>query len=216
MGWYGAYIFPRLMDHVMNGATFQQLRQDLLRTARGEVLEIGLGTGLNLAQYPAGVARLQAVEPVTMLPVRLAQRCASAGFPVDITQQSAETLPYPDHTFDCAVSTWTLCTIADPVKALREIRRVLKPSGRFLFLEHGRSDDARVALWQDRLNPLQNLIGCGCNLNRRIDRLIADAGLVVRQLDRFVMEGIPRIGGEMYRGTASQEERDNVIATNSH
>jgi len=212
MGWYGAYIFPRLMDHVMNGATFQQLRQDLLRTAQGEVLEIGLGTGLNLAQYPAEVARLQAVEPVTMLPVQLAQRCASAGFPVDITQQSAETLPFPDHTFDCAVSTWTLCTIPDPVKALREIRRVLKPNGRFLFLEHGRSDDARVALWQDRLNPLQNLIGCGCNLNRRIDRLIADAGLVVRQLDRFVMEGIPRIGGEMYRGTASREERDNVIA----
>jgi len=196
----------------MNGATFQQLRQDLLRTAQGEVLEIGLGTGLNLAQYPAEVARLQAVEPVTMLPVQLAQRCASAGFPVDITQQSAETLPFPDHTFDCAVSTWTLCTIPDPVKALREIRRVLKPNGRFLFLEHGRSDDARVALWQDRLNPLQNLIGCGCNLNRRIDRLIADAGLVVRQLDRFVMEGIPRIGGEMYRGTASREERDNVIA----
>ncbi len=215
MGWYGTYIFPRLMDRVMNGAVFQQLRHNLLRTVQGEVLEIGLGTGLNLTQYPAGVVRLQAVEPITMLPIRLAQRCASAGFPIDITWQSAETLPYPDHTFDCAVSTWTLCTIPDPVKALREIRRVVKPNGCFLFLEHGRSDDARIALWQDRLNPLQNVIGCGCNLNRRIDRLIADAGLVVRQLDRFVMEGIPRIGGEMYRGSASRHAGDDVTATNS-
>jgi ubiquinone/menaquinone biosynthesis C-methylase UbiE len=100
------------------------------------------------------------------------------------------------------VSTWTLCTVQDPVKALREIRRVLKGDGRFLFLEHGRSDDPRIAVWQDRLNPIQNIIGCGCNLNRRIDRLIEQSGLQVVRLDRFQMAQVPRIGGEMYRGQA--------------
>jgi SAM-dependent methyltransferase len=102
------------------------------------------------------------------------------------------------------VSTWTLCTIPDPVRALQEVGRVLKQAGTFLFLEHGRSDDWNLSLWQDRLNPIQNVIGCGCNLNRHIDRLITQAGLKITHLDRFVMQGVPRLGGEMYRGTASK------------
>jgi ubiquinone/menaquinone biosynthesis C-methylase UbiE len=137
-----------------------------------------------------------------MLPGRVAARRAAAAFPVEIAHLSAERLPYEDQTFDCVVSTWTLCTIPDPIAALREIRRVLKPEGTFLFLEHGRSDDRRIATWQDRLNPLQRVIGGGCNLNRRIDRLIAEAGLTISRLDRFTMDSVPRIGGAMYRGTA--------------
>ncbi|MEQ1793325.1 MAG: class I SAM-dependent methyltransferase [Nitrospira sp.] len=187
----------------MSGAGFQRLRSGLLHAARGEVLEIGLGTGLNLVHYPAGVLRLRAVDPAPLLPDRVAERSASAPFPVELSHTSAEQLPYEDQSFDCVVSTWTLCTISDPVQALREVRRVLKPTGQFLFLEHGRSDDARTAIWQDRLNPIQQVIGCGCNLNRPIDRLIKEAGLHILQLDRFVMEGVPRIGGELYRGVAT-------------
>ncbi|MEY4705927.1 MAG: hypothetical protein RL042_2132 [Nitrospirota bacterium] len=202
MGLYGRYIFPRLMDHVMSRAEFQQLRAALLQSARGLVLEIGLGTGLNLPHYPNTISQLQAVDPFPLLPDRLATRRATAPFSIEVSNISAERLPYDDRTFDCVVSTWTLCTIPDPVAALREIRRVLKPDGVFLFLEHGRSDEPKIAAWQDRLNPLQNVIGCGCNLNRKIDRLIAEAGLTITKLDRFAMRSVPRIGGEMYRGTA--------------
>ena len=104
------------------------------------------------------------------------------------------------------VSTWTLCTIPDPVKALREIRRVLKPDGTFLFLEHGRSEDENVAAWQDRLNPAQNIIGCGCNLNRKIYQIIAQAGLKIMTLDRLQMQSVPRLGGELYRGAATRQD----------
>jgi ubiquinone/menaquinone biosynthesis C-methylase UbiE len=115
-------------------------------------------------------------------------------------------LPYDDQAFDFVVSTWTLCTIPDPVKALQEVRRVLKPKGAFFFLEHGRSDDPKIAIWQDRLNSLQNIIGCGCNLNRRIDQLVTQAGLKIVTLDRFQMQSVPRLGGEMYRGTGTRPD----------
>jgi ubiquinone/menaquinone biosynthesis C-methylase UbiE len=202
MGLYCKHVFPRLMEHIMRGNEFQRLRTEVLQSVAGEVLEIGIGTGLNLSHYGPNVSRVRAVDPTPMLPTRMARRRAAMHFPVEITHQSAERLPYEDRTFDCVVSTWTLCTIPDAVRALGEVRRVLKPDGKFLFLEHGRSDDEKIAAWQDRLNPIQNMIGCGCNLNRRIDDLIAQAGLSITQLDRFVMQGVPRLGGEMYQGTA--------------
>jgi SAM-dependent methyltransferase len=118
---------------------------------------------------------------------------------------SNEALPYADWLFDYVVSTWTLCTIPDPVRSLQEVRRVLKPGGKFLFLEHGRSDDRKIAAWQDRLNPIQNVIGCGCNLNRQIDRLIIQSGLAIAHLDRFTIKGVPRLGGEMYQGMATKK-----------
>ena len=203
MGLYSRHIFPRLLDWVMSGEEFRRLRAGLLQDARGEVLEIGLGTGLNLPHYPNTVSGLHAVDPAPLLPERVTRRSASVSFPIEIQRISAETLPFGDRTFDCVVSTWTLCTIPDPVKALHEVRRVLKPTGKFLFLEHGRSDDEKIATWQDRLNPIQRVIGCGCNLNRRIDQLISQAGLAMTKLDRFQMERVPRLGGEMYRGIAT-------------
>jgi ubiquinone/menaquinone biosynthesis C-methylase UbiE len=191
------------MDWAMSGPAFQRLRADLLQDACGEVLEIGFGTGLNLAHYPASVSRLSVVDPANLLPNRVSERIVTVSFSVQTTHVTAETLPYPDRQFDRVVSTWTLCTISDPVQALREIARVLKPEGRLLFLEHGRSDDQTIAAWQDRLNPIQNVIGCGCHLNRPIDRLIAQAGLGIAHLDRFLLPGVPRIAGEMYRGRAT-------------
>ncbi|MDH4186037.1 MAG: class I SAM-dependent methyltransferase [Nitrospira sp.] len=202
MGLYGRYLFPWLMDYVMSGAEFDQLRAELLRSAQGVVLEIGLGTGLNLRHYPDTVSQLHAIDPFPLLPERLAARQAAAPFPVKVCRVSAEHLPYDDRTFDCAVSTWTLCTIPDPVAALREVRRVLKPDGVFVFLEHGRSNDGKIAVWQDRLDPLQSVIGCGCHLNRMIDQLIVQAGLSLAKLDRFTMDSVPRLGGTMYRGCA--------------
>jgi ubiquinone/menaquinone biosynthesis C-methylase UbiE len=190
------------MDWVMAGEEFRRLRSELLAPVQGEVLELGLGTGLNLSHYPRSVTRLHAVDPADLLPRTVAERIAAAPFPVRLQHVAAETLPYDDRSFDFVVSTWTLCTIPDPAKALKEVRRVLKPDGAFLFLEHGRSDNERVAKWQDRLNPIQRVIACGCNLNRRIDRLISEAGFNVEMLDRFRMLGVPRLGAEMYRGRA--------------
>lgn len=203
MGLYSRHIFPRLMDWVMSSQAFQRLRADLLHDARGEILEIGFGTGLNLAHYPASVSTLSAVDPADLLPHRVSERIATASFPVRTTQITAEALPYPNQQFDRVISTWTLCTIPDPVQALREVARVLKPEGTLLFLEHGRSDDQTIAAWQDRLNPIQNVIGCGCHLNRPIDRLIAQAGLRIAHLDRFLLPDVPRIAGDMYRGRAT-------------
>ncbi|CAI4034049.1 Class I SAM-dependent methyltransferase [Nitrospira tepida] len=202
MGFYARQIFPRLMDWGMRRGLFQQEREAALAPAHGDVLEIGFGTGLNLPHYPPSIARLTGVDPMQALPARVTERCRAVSFPVQVVPMTAETLPFDHARFDCAVSTWTLCTIPDPVAALREVKRVLKPGGLFLFAEHGRSDHPRVAAWQDRLNPIQNVVGCGCNLNRRIDRLILDAGLTLDRLDRFELPGVPRIAGTMYRGQA--------------
>jgi len=187
----------------MSGEEFGRLRTDLLQDARGEVLEIGFGTGLNMAHYPSTVSRLSTIDPAIILPRKVQNRIAAVSFPVEAASGTAERLPYPDRRFDTIVSTWTLCTIPDPVQALREISRVLKSHGTFLFLEHGRSHDIHVAMWQDRLNPAQQIIGCGCNLNRPIDRLIEEGGLAIMALNRFEMRNVPRIGGTMYQGTAS-------------
>lgn len=203
MGLYGQHIFPRLMDWVMGGEEFQRLRAALLAEARGDVLEIGFGTGLNLPHYPRTVSSLSIVDPAEILPQKVRARASGLPFPIRRHHVTAETLPFGDRQFDTLVSTWTLCTVPDPVKALRELRRVLKPDGSFLFLEHGRSDDAKVAAWQDRINPVQNILGCGCNLNRRIDRLIEQGGLRIVHLERFRMPHVPRIAGEMYEGRAA-------------
>jgi ubiquinone/menaquinone biosynthesis C-methylase UbiE len=192
------------MDWVMAGEEFQRLRTAVLRDAHGNILEIGFGTGLNLPHYPKNILSLTLVDPARILPHRVAERASTVSFPIHTQHTTAESLPFHDHQFDTVVSTWTLCTIPDPGKALRDVRRVLKPDGRFLFLEHGRSDDETVAKWQDRLNPLQNVIGCGCNLNRRIDQLILQSGLRIVHLDRFHMHNVPRIAGEMYQGQASR------------
>jgi ubiquinone/menaquinone biosynthesis C-methylase UbiE len=128
---------------------------------------------------------------------------ATVGFPVTIEQEPAERLPFPNARFDCVVSTWTLCTVSEPEQALREVRRVLKPGGVFVFLEHGRSDDARVAVWQDRLNPIQRVMACGCHLNRPIHQLIERSGLRLVHRGRFRMPHVPRVFGEMYQGQAS-------------
>ena len=178
------------------------LRADVLAPAVGDVLEIGFGTGLNLRHYPAGVRRMCAVDPMHALERRVAERIAAAPFPVERHRLRADgRLPFDAARFDCAAMTWTLCTIPDPVAALRELRRVLKPGAALLFIEHGRSDDARVARFQERWNPIQNVIGAGCNVNRKIDALIREAGFGFEKLERFKADG-PRFLAEMYRGVA--------------
>ncbi|HEU4427676.1 MAG TPA: class I SAM-dependent methyltransferase [Myxococcota bacterium] len=203
MGWlydfYERRVFPRLMDLTMRG--MNELRGDALAGAHGDVLEIGFGTGLNLRHYPPAVTRLTGIDPMEAPPKKVQERVAAAAFPVAIHQLRADgRLPFDDARFDSAAVTWTLCTIPDPIAALREVRRVLKPGASLHFIEHGRSDDPSVARWQDRWNPIQNVIGCGCNVNRRIDEIVKGAGFRLEKLDRFVPDHVPRLFGEMYRG----------------
>jgi ubiquinone/menaquinone biosynthesis C-methylase UbiE len=206
MGLYSKYIFPRVLDFSLRSDDARKLRDEVLATARGETLEIGFGTGLNLRHYPEGVSRLTVIDSERMLEDRVARRLQRVKFPVEQMQLDASgRLPFADDTFDTVVSTWTLCSIGDLASALSEVRRVVKADGHFIFLEHGRSDDARTARWQDRLNPIQRVIGVGCNMNRRIDEFIREAGLNIVHLDRFLMNKAPRALGEMYRGTAKKE-----------
>jgi SAM-dependent methyltransferase len=134
---------------------------------------------------------------------RIDRRIEAAPFPVECHPLPADGgLPFESGRFDTVAVTWTLCTIPDVEAALVEMRRVLKPDGRLLFIEHGLSDVESVARWQDRLNPIQNVIGCGCNLNRPIDALVRKAGFEITSLDRFVQERTPRFIGTLYRGVA--------------
>src|SRR5437879_7033043 len=133
------------MDWVLGRPRFQREREQVLAAVGGEVLEIGFGTGLNLRHYPPGVTRLTAIDVADLLPARTGRRVAAAPFPVERVRLTAERLPFPDARFDCVVSTWTLCSIPDAVAALREVRRVLAPGGRFVFLEHGRRSEEHTS-----------------------------------------------------------------------
>ena len=205
MGFYSKHIFPRLVELSLGRGPVRDQRRAALAPLRGQVLEIGFGTGLNLPCYPPQVTRLTAIDSERMLPGRVADRIARAHVPVErLKLDAGGRLPFEDESFDGVVTTFTLCSIADVAAALAEIRRVLKPAGAYVFLEHGRSDDARIARSQDRFNPITKLIGCGCNMNRSIDKLISAAGLQIARLDRFVMPDSPRILGELYRGVATR------------
>ena len=203
MGFYSRHIFPRLVEWSLGSAVVRGERRATLAGLRGEVLEIGFGTGLNLGCYPPGVTRVTAIDSVTLLPTRVADRIARSHVVVEQFQLDAgKRLPFEDNAFDGVVTTFTLCSIADIGSALVEIKRVLKPEADYVFLEHGRSDNPRIARQQDLANPITKFIGCGCHMNRRIDSLITDAGLKIGNLERFVMPDSPRILGEMYRGVA--------------
>ncbi len=207
MGLYAKHIFPRLMDWSLKARAIGEHRKVALASATGNTLEIGFGTGLNLRHYPAAVTRLTVIDSERMLADRVAKRLARAAMPVEQMQLDASGhLPFADHSFDTVVSTFTLCSIADLPAAVAELRRVLKPEGQFLFFEHGRSDDRKTAQWQDRLNPVQKIIGVGCNMNRVMDRLIAENGFEIVKLERLRLPDAPRILAEMYRGIAQVSE----------
>jgi ubiquinone/menaquinone biosynthesis C-methylase UbiE len=202
LGIYSERVFPALLEWSLGTEEAINQRKRALAPARGLTLEIGFGTGLNLPFYSNQVDELVALEPVLMLPDRVNQRLIKAELPVSLIQGDAQALPFEDACFDTIVTTWTLCSIPDLSLALSEVRRVLKPDGIYLFCEHGRSDRPFAAKLQDLFNPLQRVVGCGCNLNRSIDRSIRSAGLEVSALDRFVMPHVPRMFGEMYLGVA--------------
>lgn len=204
MGFYSRVIFPRICNWVMNDPRMSRLRAEVLAEVSGEVLEIGFGTGLNLAHYPACVRKITTVDPNPGMSKLASRRIAASGLAVEHHLMSGESLPFAEHSFDCVVSTWTLCSIPDVSRAIDEIYRVLKPGGRFVFLEHGLSGHPKVARWQHRLNPLEAVLADGCRLDRDMAEIVGRAPFSELKVDRFEMEGMPRTHGTMYRGMATK------------
>jgi ubiquinone/menaquinone biosynthesis C-methylase UbiE len=182
----------------------RQRRRALLAGASGRVLEIGAGTGLNLDHYPSAVDELVLTEPEPGMRWRLEQRAAAAGRRVSVVEAGAEDLPFPDASFDAVVSTMVLCTVPDPIAAMAEIRRVLRPAGRLLFIEHVRADDEpRLARWQDRLEAPWRAFGEGCRCNQPTLELLDRAGLQPQRLGRDRWRGMPPIVAPLVIGEAA-------------
>jgi ubiquinone/menaquinone biosynthesis C-methylase UbiE len=203
VGIYGDKVLPRLTNVMLGGQEFARLRARVAAGLEGEVLEVGFGSGLNVPHYPSAVTGVHAVDPATVGRKLAAERVAASTVPVDYIGLDGEALPLDDRSVDHVLTTWTLCTIPQVDQALREIRRVLRPGGALHFLEHGRSPDAGVARWQDRLTPLQRRIAGGCHLNRPIDQLVADADLEIAQLDNYYVRG-PKPYTYMFEGRATR------------
>jgi ubiquinone/menaquinone biosynthesis C-methylase UbiE len=203
MNFYERSILPRLVDFVCSRKDFNDLRQKLLPHARGVVLELGFGSGTSLPFYTDKVSKLLALDPATVGRKLAKDRLAAAQFPVEfIDLNSNSTLPMADQSVDCVVCCFTLCTIPDLDLALKEIKRVLKADGEFLFVEHGRSEKPGIAKWQDRLTPIQKIVAGGCHLNRDMEALVQDAGFKFKSLERGDLAG-PRILTQMYMGRAT-------------
>jgi SAM-dependent methyltransferase len=204
-GMYERWVLPRLLDLVMRNKESTRYRRKTIPAARGRVLELGAGSGLNLPFYGREVTQLYALDPSPALLRMARKKRPPAGIAVKFLEASAEQIPLESHSLDTVVTTWTLCTVPDAAKALREARRVLKPGGLLLFVEHGHSPDPAVAGWQRRLNPLWRRIAGGCNLDRHIDRLIRDAGFEVLDLENEYLKG-PRPFTYTYSGRARPME----------
>ena len=202
MGFYQDQIVPLLINLAMRHREVAEYRGRVVPAAEGRVLEVGIGSGLNLPFYGPGVRQVIGLEPSPKL-LGMARRAADARpGRVGFIEGSAESIPLDRASVDTVVTTWTLCSIPDAAQALAEMRRVLKPDGRLLFVEHGRAPDASVARWQDRLTPAWKCVGGGCHLNRAIADMIAGAGFAFDHLQTGYMRGGPRAVAFMYEGSA--------------
>jgi ubiquinone/menaquinone biosynthesis C-methylase UbiE len=202
MGLYETHVAPRLIDRFLGAEPFVPLRRRTAAGLSGDVLELGFGTGRNAALYPPEVRRLLAVDPQPTARRMATERVRRAPLEVVYVEpEDGELLPLDDASVDHALSSFTLCSIADAPRALAEVRRVLRPGGQLHFLEHGRSPEARVARWQDRLTPLQRRLLGGCHINRPIGRMVAEAGFTITEMRHYYLAG-PRPFAYMFEGAA--------------
>jgi ubiquinone/menaquinone biosynthesis C-methylase UbiE len=204
VGFYAERVVPYLVHFAMRQATLVPYRQRVIAKAEGRVLEIGIGSGLNFPFYTPEVTTVVGLEPsAKLLSMARHQNNSASMVRGELVEGSAEAIPLEDGSIDTVVTTWTLCTIPDVQRALQEMRRVMAPSGRLLFVEHGRSPDTSVRRWQDRLNPMWKPIAGGCHLNRPMAELIERAGFRIEQMDTGYGKG-PRPMVFMYEGVASK------------
>ena len=203
VGIYERYVLPRLINFLLNLPEYTEIRARVCAPLEGSVLEVGFGSGLNVAHYPPAVSRVLAVDPALLGRKLAARKVADSPVPVEFIGLDGQSLPLDSGSVDHALSTWTLCTIPDAEQAMAEIVRVLRPGGTFHFVEHGHSPSPKVAQWQDRLTPIQKRVAGGCHLNRPIDDIVAGSGLAVDKIDNHYMSG-PKPYGYIFEGTATK------------
>jgi len=202
MGYYYEHVLPRLLNKAADTKVVRAAGGRVCEGLRGDVVEIGFGSGLNVTHYPAEVTKVVAIEP-SALSMQLARpRIATSPAHVEFGGLDGQRLDLPSDQFDAVLSTWTLCTIPDLGSALAEVRRVLKPGGEFHFVEHGHAPDENVARWQERLEPLNKRIFNGCHLTRTISDDIDHSGFVIEQLDTYYAKGTPKPMSYTYEGRA--------------
>lgn len=200
MGVWAEQVVPRVTRTALGGARQHEVRARVCAGLSGEVVELGFGSGLNVRHYPSAVARVTAVEPSEVAWRLSAAERAGSRVPVHRAGLDGQHLPFDDDAFDSALSTWTLCTVPDPVAALRELRRVLRPGGRLHFVEHGAAPDGDVLRRQRLWDPVQRRLFAGCHVSRPIDELLAEAGLPGERVRRYYADGEPRVFGSLYEG----------------
>jgi ubiquinone/menaquinone biosynthesis C-methylase UbiE len=201
VSFYAQRILPGILDMVMRNKEATRYRSAIVSAAAGRVLEIGAGSGLNLPFYGSTVSRLHALDSSPAMLQMARERHSAARFPIEFIEASAEEIPLASRSIDTVVTTWSLCTIPDAAKALREARRVLAPGGTLLFVEHGLAPDPSVARWQRQLDPLWRRVAGGCHLDRRIDRMIGESGFRIVEMESAYARG-PRPFTYMYSGRA--------------
>ncbi len=201
MGFYSDVILPRLCDLAMRNKQLVPFRERVIGAAEGRVLEIGVGSGMNLPFYRPSVREVLALEPAPRLLTMARSASHASSMPVSFLEASAEAIPLDQHSVDTIVTTWTLCSIPQAATALAEMRRVLRPGGKLLFVEHGRAPDAIVRWWQDRLTPVWRSISGGCHLNRPIQAMIEGARFRIDRIETGYMPG-PKPMTFMYEGSA--------------
>jgi|SRR5579885_123981 len=201
MGLYQDHVLPLLIHLSMRQRNLAAYRARAVPAAQGRVLEIGIGSGLNLPYYGTAVEQIIGLDPSPKLLAMAREAARQTAIPLELIENSAEAIPLYNRSIDTIVTTWTMCSIPDVQRALGEMRRVLKPGGRLLFVEHGRSPDPGVCRWQDRLTPIWRRVGGGCHLNRTISELIEDAGFRIEQIETGYMRG-PKPMTFMYEGAA--------------
>lgn len=202
MSWWERRVVPWLIEKACRSEEILEERKRWIPRAHGEVLELGVGSGLNLAFYdPERVSRVVGIDPSAPLLAKARERAAEAKVPVELALAPAEQLPFGDQTFDSAVVTYSLCSVDDPARALAEVRRVLRPGGELLFVEHGLAPDPGPRRWQRWLTPAWSRVGGGCHLDRDIAGMLRDAGLVSDDLAATYTAG-PRWLSFTYQGTA--------------
>ena len=192
MGIYGDHVLPRMINCLCGLKMNDPLRERVCNGLEGDVVEIGFGSGLNIPFYPVSVSRVAAIEPADIGWKLAGKRLAEAQVPVERSGLDGQSLPFPDDSFDSALSTWTMCTIPDIDTALAELRRVLRPGGKLHFIEHGLAPDEPVQRWQHRMEPVQKRVFGGCHLTRPIVPLLTNAGFTIRDVDEFYEDGAPK------------------------
>ncbi len=204
MGFYTENILPYLLDWSLSDPNLAIHRQEILADVTGKVLELGFGTGLNLPYYPQNIDTVVAVDVSPNVYKLARKRIQSSNITIDNRVLNGENLPMEDHTFDSVVSTFTLCSIPNVGQAIAEVHRVLKPGGKFFFVEHGLSHEPTIQIWQNRLTPIQKAIAGGCHLNRNIKQIVEKKFDIISLEEKYA-DNSPKITAYLYKGIAMKK-----------